>query len=637
MCGIHGVLQPRGDVGAGIDAMHAALAHRGPDGDGIAPAGDAILGHRRLSIIDLSVAAAQPLWDVERRACIVFNDEIENYRQLRDECRAAGLEFHSTSDTEVIVNLYRLHGESSFAMLNGIFAFCLVDVRSGDSYLVRDRAGIKPLYYAQTPRGLAFASELGALIKSGLVAREVDHAALQAYTMLDFVPSPMSMLRGVKKLPGGMVLRMVRDGTLTTRPYLPVILSREDGEGPVAQERHGSFGVFAPQDDRRGQCRALLREVVERQLVADVPVGVFLSGGIDSSLIAANAADAAGTIDTFSIAFDDPSFDERRYFDAVAKTIGSRQHTEVLNASAMAALLPSIAEIVTEPLADGSIFPTMLLSRFARSHVKVVLSGDGADELFAGYPTHVVAGAGRIAALSPRLFRRLALSAAHALLPASHANLSREFKVKKWIEGVDRDPIRQNERWLSSFQPEGLPSILERFDERVADDLDRLLHEPSRGVCGLEAILRTDRRFYLEDGVLVKTDRASMSTALEVRVPFLDNAMIAFADSLPANLKLRRGTTKWILRQLARERFPDSIWRRPKKGFGAPLARWFAGELRDFVRDTLSPDRVRRRGFHRAEAVTRLLDEHESRRRDHRKKIFNVLMFSLWYDWMTAR
>ena len=237
MCGIHGVLQPRGDVGAGIDAMHAALAHRGPDGDGIALAGDAILGHRRLSIIDLSVAGAQPLWDVERRACIVFNGEIYNYRQLRDECRAAGFEFHSTSDTEVIVNLYRLHGESSFAMLNGIFAFCLVDVRSGDSYLVRDRAGIKPLYYAQTPRGLAFASELGALIKSGLVAREVDYAALQAYTMLDFVPSPMSMLQGVRKLPGGMVLRLRRDGNLGVSKFIP---SEVEGSSEVQPYSHGS-------------------------------------------------------------------------------------------------------------------------------------------------------------------------------------------------------------------------------------------------------------------------------------------------------------------------------------------------------------------------------------------------------------
>ncbi len=622
MCGIYGVLQPRGDTAPGLQKMQRQLAHRGPDGQGLERLDNAILGHQRLSIIDLSEAGAQPMWDARRQVCITFNGEIYNYRELRDECRHAGLQFRSASDTEVILNLYLLHGERAFARLNGIFAFALIDVRSGDAFLVRDPAGIKPLYYGRSANGLAFASELGALIASRWFPLDVDTAALQVYMQLDFVPAPMSILRGIQKLPGAMLLHVSRDGRETVRRFSDV----PDDEIPASPSAGADVDRFA----------AVMRQVVERQMIADVPVGIFLSGGIDSSIVAQSATEVAGRVSTFSIAFDEPSFDERPYFDTVARMIGSDHHTETLRASTMLDLFPRVASVVSEPLADGSIFPTYFLSRYTRQHVKVALSGDGADELFGGYPTHRISAIGRAVALMPKTMRSAIANGAHKVLPVSDTNLSLDFRIKKFLEGLDRDPLLQNERWLASFQPEEAAEVSRAFDPEAQQQLVASFHAAVQNVpCNrpLERILRLDRRFYLQDGVLVKTDRASMASSLEVRVPFLDNAMIAFANGLPADRKIRGRRSKWLLREYARRFFPESIWRRPKKGFGAPLGRWLRTDLRSFVRDTLSSSRVDRDGFFRPEAVMRLIEEHEAGRRDHRKKIFNILMFSMWYEW----
>src|ERR1051325_8680688 len=591
MCGIAGALAPRADSMRTVQRMHEAMAHRGPDRAGIVQAGRALLAHRRLSIIDLSDAAAQPMWDAEGEICIAYNGEIYNYRALREECLRRGARFVSQSDTEVILQLYRLDGETAFARLNGMFAFALVDTRGDDAFLVRDVMGIKPLYWS--PGELLFASELSAF------RGEVDAAALQAYAQLDFVPSPLSMIRGVRKLPGGHLVHATRDG-FRVRRY------REEPAGPVS----------AGFDET-------IREVVARQLMADVPLGVFLSGGIDSSIVARVAADLAGRISTFSIAFDDPSFDESPYFETVAKAIGSDHHTERITERTMEELLPEVPRVVGEPLADSSIFPTYLLAKFARRHVKVALSGDGADELFGGYPTHRVIGLGR------RLARvRAPLFALAQLLPVSHDNLSFGYRLKKLLEGAHPDPVVQNERWLGTFLEEELPSLLTSYDAGAQPQLLEALHEPARGAPNdLEAVLRTDRRFYLQDGVLVKVDRATMASALEVRVPMLDDAIVRFASALPAGEK----HDKRILRRWARQHFPRSIWHRKKKGFGAPLARWFRGPLRAFVRDTLAPDALRRDGFYQPAAVARILDAHERGRSDERKRIFNLLMFTLWY------
>jgi len=626
MCGIYGLIRSGAAAsGADLDRMTEALRHRGPDAVGRADLGGAIVGHTRLRIIDLSDAAAQPLWDTDRRACIVFNGEVYNFRELREECESAGMRFHSQSDTEVIVNEYLLHGASAFDRLNGIFAFALFDASSGDVWLVRDPMGVKPLYFAIGPYGVLFASELGCLISSGLLKPEVDLDALAAYLQMDFVPSPMSMIRGVRKLEGGEALRIGPDGTLDRLRYSHLDSMVDQVRRPV-EEDHDEFA-------RR------IHEAVERQLVADVPVGCFLSGGIDSSIVAQVASRiTGGRIGTYSVGFDDPSFDETKYFTEVSRELGLRQRVEVLDPAAMIDLVPEVPRILSEPVADASIFPTFLLARFARREVTVALSGDGADELFGGYPTYRAARwAARIPAWLHRPVRAGLTPLAHALLPVRHTNLSFDFRIKKFLEGLEPDPIRRNRNWLGTFSPAEIDQLVVAARSMTGGFADDRLQAPGRRVAKrdlLERLLRTDQRFYLQDQVLVKVDRASMACSLEVRVPFLDLEMVELAHRLPADRKLRGGTTKWILREYARRHLPRSISQRPKKGFGVPLGRWFSGELRDLVGDVLGADRVRAAGIFDAQMVQRILAEHWSRRRDHRKKIFNLLMFSLWHDWL---
>lgn len=622
MCGIHGILAPHGDLSAAAEKMGVWLAHRGPDGARIERAPGALLGHTRLRIIDLSDAASQPLWDAGGTACIVFNGEIYNYQEIRSECRRAGLELRSASDTEAIVGLYLIEGERAFARLDGIFAFCLLDARRHEAFLVRDPMGVKPLYWAERPEGLVFASELGALLRSGLVPPDVDPAGLQAYLQLDFVPGPVSIVRGVGKLREGHLLHLDASSRRSIRRYAPPSPPVADGLRTLEQD----IAEF----DR------LIRRTVERQLVADVPVGVFLSGGLDSSIVARTAAEVSpARIATFSIGFEDPSFDESRWSSLVAASIGSDHHVDVLGPRAMLDLVPSVAEVLSEPLADGSIFPTLLLSRFTRQHVTVALSGDGADELYAGYPTYRAAELARWPSRLPRPARRALAAAADHVLPVGHGNFSLDFKLRKFLAGLDPDPVLQNARWLGTFEPEELPLLLRDHDGTLQPAFERLLHEPSAespGAGGLEGLLRTDQRFYMQDQVLVKVDRASMSCALEVRVPYLAPEMVAFARALPPDRKLRGTRGKVLLRAYAAKRLPLEIVDRQKKGFGAPLGKWFRGELRELVEDVLSPASLERHGFFEPAFVSRLLREHATGRRDHRKRLLNLLMFQLWWN-----
>ncbi|HUP45720.1 MAG TPA: asparagine synthase (glutamine-hydrolyzing) [Thermoanaerobaculia bacterium] len=619
MCGIFGGLALTEPFSAQTEAALRGLSHRGPDGEGLLEIGDAVLGHRRLSVIDPSPAGGQPMWDARRRVVTVFNGEIYNYRELRQECRAAGLEFRSESDTEVILNQYLIHGTKVFDRLNGMFALALYDTRSGEAYLARDPFGIKPLYYARTGGGLYFSSELQTLLATEGVDRRVDGTALQAYLQLDYVPTPYSIVRGVRKLDSGSFLRVTWDGAVTIEPYFV--------------RRPAEIG-----DDPAGQLAEIIDAAVARHVIADVPLGVFLSGGIDSSIVADAARRVTGRpVSTFSIGFEEPSFDESRYFGIVADALGVTAHTRTLSARTMLDLIPRIARISGEPLADGSIYPTYLLAQFAREHVTVALSGDGADELFAGYPTYFAhAVARRIPApLAPLL--RTAGTVAHAVIPVSFENLSTDYKLKKFLDGFDADLIRRHIRWMGTFSERDLPHLLidhDRDGDRAVAEL--LLQPAASRDHWLEKLLRTDQRFYLQDGVLVKVDRASMAHSLEVRVPFLDRAMIAFADGLDAHAKLRGRTSKVILRRHAASRFPPMIAGRPKKGFGAPLGHWFRSELRPMLDEVFSVRRIEERGIFRPSFVRNLLEAHWSGRRDHRKQIFNLLSFALWHDHFAA-
>ncbi len=627
MCGIYGVLHPARDYTDVLATMREFLRHRGPDGEGMERLPTGVLGHLRLSIIDLSEKGAQPMWDAQRRACITFNGEIYNYRELRQECLDAGVRLVSTSDTEVILNQYLLHGRSAFDRLNGIFAFCLYDAASGDYFLIRDPMGIKPLYYAERGAEVFFASEMKALARTGILPPEIDPAALQAYLQLDFVPAPLAMVRGVRKLREGHLLHVTEGGRRETSRYTSLPESASPVERPLEQDVR-EYG-------------RLVRQAVKRQLVADVPVGVFLSGGIDSSTIAKVATEVTGApVDTFSIGFEDPSFDESRFFSDVARSVGSRHHMEILGPKSLLDFLPRVPHVACEPVADGSIFPTYLLCRFARSHVKVVLSGDGADELFGGYPTYrAAAGTGWLGRM-PASWGRALARAAHATMPVSYDNFSLDFRVKKLLEGIHPDPILRNARWLGSFAPEDLPRLMTTWDPGMQARLESMLHEPSaaaNGAGSLERLLRSDQRFYLQDGVLVKVDRASMASALEVRVPFLDPDMVAFARALPPDRKVRGRQFKRIMKIYAEGRLPEAVIRRPKKGFGTPLGKWFRGELKELLGDALSPERMRSLGLFRSDYVSRLVDDHWKGRRDNRKLLFNLLLFTLWHDTLRDR
>jgi len=619
MCGISGIVASDRDARSAVREMTRLLKHRGPDAEGFESLGSTHLGHRRLSVIDLSPNGAQPLWDSTRSVCIVYNGEIYNFRELRDECVGRGVQFQGTSDTEVVASLYRLDGEASFERLDGMFAFCLVDTRSDTAFLVRDPMGVKPLFYADGKSGLAFASELPALVRSAVVPFEVDHEALQAYLRLDYVPSPLCLVRGVRKLGPGECLKVDGRGNRSLRCF-----SNWNDSGQIEMSDADALDRF---DE-------LIRLSVERQLISDVPLGVFLSGGVDSSIVARVASRVTDKpLHTFSIGFDEEEFDESRYFDEVARIIGSVHHRRIVSAREALDIVPRLPLITGEPLADGSIFPTYLLCSFARESVTVALSGDGADELFGGYPTY---GMGRAAAVLSRMPRPARASAQRlaGLFPEGDGNLTLGFKARKFLAGLHVDPIERHMRWMGTFSPESLAGLME-VDEVASETLSDFLHGPSRVVSGrgrLEQLLRTDQRFYLQDQVLVKADRASMASSLEVRPPFLSEPVVRFARSLPRGLKVRRGSSKHILREWLAREFPPMIARRPKKGFGAPLARWFRGELRDLVGDVLAESVVKRQGLLRSDVVSELVRQHWSGARDRRKEVFNLLSLGLWLD-----
>jgi asparagine synthase (glutamine-hydrolysing) len=626
MCGICGVvmLGDRSPDRAVVDAMCTSLTHRGPDDSGLWTGDGVALAMRRLSIIDLA-GGHQPISNEDGSAWIVFNGEIYNFPTLREELLAAGHVFRTHTDTECVVHGYEEWGDELPTHLNGMFAYAIWDRHHRRLTLARDRLGIKPLHYALLGDRLLFGSEIKALQADPALERAVDPVALRHYLSFEYVPSPASMLRGVEKLaPGAMLTFSPGDGRPRCRRYWDLDLGPSETAPPTEDLDRCAAGV-----------RDALHEAVRLEMISDVPVGVFLSGGIDSSAVAAMMSEIApGQVQSFSVGFGDASFDESKHARLVAQHLGTKHHELLLEPQMLHELVPAVTALLDEPMADASIIPTYLLCRFTRQHVKVALGGDGGDEMLAGYPT---LQAHRLAGYYRRLPGFVRSGLVHPLvdrLPVNMDNLSFDYRAKRFVHGAAEPVGERHRRWMGSFTPQESANLLTREmraaqaggEDPIASHLASGLRDP------LNQVLYLDAKLYLENDILVKLDRASMMNSLEARVPLLNVGFVEHLARLPMSLKLRGLRSKYIFKRALRGVLPAAILERPKKGFGIPIAKWFRGPLRELLLDTLERDRIRSQGFFDWPAVEALLQAHLAGRRDHRKELWTLFVFQRWYD-----
>ena len=588
--------------------MRDTLLHRGPDSPGLFVDGPVGLAARRLSIIDLETGD-QPLTNEDGTVTVVQNGEIYNYRELRAELERDGHRFRTHSDTEVIAHLYEQHGDPFVERLRGMFALAVWDGKKRRLVLARDRFGIKPLYYRALQGGLEFASELRALPRG-----EIDLDALEAFLAFNSIPGPLTIFRDTRKLLPGHVLAWDGGEPRIERYARPAPSASSDLRGEAGD-------VLAE------ELRERLRDSVRAHLVADVPVGVFLSGGVDSSLIAALAAEeSAEPLRTFSIGFAEASFDEREDARRVAERYGTR-HRELLLRPDGAELLPALAEAFDEPFADSSALPTYLVSQLAAEDVKVALSGEGGDELFGGYYTY----AADLLALRTARFARLARPLVERL-PVSTRRTSLEYRAKRYVRAAHLPPLERHHGWKEIFTADARAELTGRRHHWDPVDVLRDRFAETEGADLLARLQDVDERVYLVDDLLVKTDRASMAHSLEARVPFLDPVVADFAHALPTRMKVRRLGKKVLLRKAAEPLLPRENVHGRKRGFSIPAAAWLRGELEPFARDVLSDETLRRQGYLEPAAVRRVLNDHVAGRADLSRQLWGLLALTLWHE-----
>jgi asparagine synthase (glutamine-hydrolysing) len=620
VCGIAGIVCLGGDprpLPAALSAMCETLVHRGPDEEGREIREGVALGMRRLSIIDLA-GGSQPVANEDGSVRVVFNGEIYNFRELRKDLEARGHSFVTRSDTEVLVHAYEEHGPRFPELLNGMFAFALHDVRRRKLLLVRDHLGIKPLFYAITPEYLVFGSEVKALLASGLVERELCVDSLAQFLAWEYVPGSRTLLQGVCKLEAGQLLEVDMDRPFqcpTPRCYWDVPRTGED--------------MALRTTDWVDAIDAKLNECVRRQLVSDVPLGAFLSGGIDSSLVVA----AMGKTTTFSIGFDDPSYNELSWSERVARHLGVDHQTELIRPNVVE-LFEFLMRFMDDPIGDFSIFPTYLVSRLARQKVKVVLSGDGGDELFAGYETYLAERRGRAWTRLPRWLRRGALEPLLRAVPPREAKKGLVNKAKRFAEGAAHPDELSHARWRLFLGDAARDALL-------TPDARRQVETPTGGHIvdlferagtrqPLNRSLYVDLKSYLVDNVLVKVDRMSMAASLESRVPYLDRELVELAFLVPESEKLQRGRTKAILKRVAERHLPAECVHRPKEGFSIPMKNWLDSDFRPLMEDYLDASQLRREGLFDPAEVSRLKSEHLAGRANHSHVIWGMMVFQAW-------
>ena len=604
--------------------MNETIAHRGPDEDGYYVNDQVGLASRRLSIIDLA-SGTQPIGNEDNSIHIVFNGEIYNYKELRSYLEKHGHIFRTHSDTETILHLYEEFGMDCLQHLDGIFAFAIWNENKQELLLARDRMGIKPMYYSHLPNWqFVFGSEMKAVLANPAVERKIDLISLNEYLSYEYVPTPRTIIRNVWRLEAGHYLIFNRRGVEVQEYDRPSF--RQSESRPPVDWRDYSASLYKT-----------LRSAVERELVSDVPVGVLLSGGLDSSTIAALMVELyPGQVESFTIGFEEGSFDESKHARKVAQRLHTQHNEMILTSRKAVDLVGEISEFMDEPFADSSIIPTYLLSRFARQKVKVVLGGDGGDELFAGYPTvlshRLIGYYERIvpwvlrAYVAPRLMDRLKVS---------FDNISLDFRLRRFLAGRGVPLLTRHQRWLGSFVDEEKASLLQGWIQPVLRETYHQSYAYARECDAkdpLNQILFNDLKTYLEGDILYKVDRASMAASLEVRVPFLNREVVRFANDLPLNLKLHNFQGKFLLKKTMRGRLPDDIINRTKKGFNMPVAYWLSGDLKELMNDLLSETFVNRQGLFEHGYIAQLINEHFQHRKDNRKLLWTLLMFQLWYQ-----
>jgi asparagine synthase (glutamine-hydrolysing) len=622
MCGIVGIVHNKPSIvdEALLSRMCEAIRHRGPDEDGYYVGESVGLAMRRLSIIDLS-GGQQPIHNTEKSAWIVFNGEIYNYRELREDLEKLGHRFYTNSDTEAIIHAYDRYGADCPKYLRGMFAFAIWDEKKEELLLARDRVGKKPLLYAHSANGLVFASEFSALLLHPWVSREIDWDALDYYLSFLCVPAPWTTYRMIRKLEPGHTLRWRRGGDLTIDCYWRPDFSHKL---KIGEEEAGDRAL------------EILREAVRVRLMSEVPLGAFLSGGIDSSAVVALMSEQSSEpVKTFSIGFEEQDFSELHHARRIAQHIGADHHEFIVRPDALE-LLPTLVDHYGEPYADSSAIPTYYVARETRKHVTVALNGDGGDECFAGYERYVAMNWAESYHRLPAVLRRRLIEPAVALIPFAE-NRGTLARGKRFLSAASLPTAARYLKWMSAFDPEAKRAL---YSEKFWPNTDRAsaasLLEPwftaVNGAGLVDALLLADTMTYLPNDLLVKVDIASMAVSLEARSPFLDHHVIEFAASLPERLKLRGQTTKYLLKRALRGILPAENLDRRKMGFGVPIGHWFRGAMQGFVREILLAEKSLNRGLFRPQEVKRLIESHTLGERDYSTKLWTLMMLELWFN-----
>jgi asparagine synthase (glutamine-hydrolysing) len=615
MCGICGYLEKNINKEY-IYSMNNEINHRGPDAEGCYFNNNAALGHKRLKIIDL-VTGEQPIFNSDKSLVIIFNGEIYNFKNIKTELIKKNHSFKTSSDTEVILHAYEEWGVDSLKKLNGMFAFAILNTNNNELFLARDRFGQKPLFYYHKNDTFIFASELTSLMKHPAVKKNINVSGLQQYLFYEYIPAPTSIIDSVNKLQAGHYL-IYKDNRIYISQYWDI--------------KFNTISNIITENEIKENVIELLKKSIHLRLISDVPLGIFLSGGIDSSTIVALLSEMTDIkkVKTFSIGFEEKSYDERNFARIIAEKFGTDHKEEILSPKNMIEIIPDIINKLDEPFADSSIVPTYLLSKFTKQYVTVALGGDGGDELFAGYDPFLAHWLLRNFKI-PKELLNIIIRIIHNLVPVSNKNMSLEFRIKRTLTGLYASPEIRNELWMSAFSYDMQKELFlekAKIDEQTIFKPITSLNYKNKTL--IQKIIYLYSKVYLQNDILAKVDKASMMNSLEVRAPFLDVDFAEYVNNLPDKYKLRYGKRKYLIKNIMEDKLPYEIIHRQKKGFGIPVNKWFKSDLKDLLKSTLNKKRISEDGIFNYEYIDNLINEHLNNKKNNSKELWSLLIFQLW-------